>query len=345
MPVSKNALIRYKTIDRCLRNRYRRWTLEDLIEACSDALYEFEGRSDGVSRRTVQLDIQTMRSEKLGYNAPIKVVDNKYYIYTDPDFSITESPMAPQDLEKMEEAVKVLKQLSGFREFAGMDDILGRLEDRLNVTREKSKPVIFFDKNDNLKGLGFITTIYSAISSGKTLSFIYQGFKARNPNTIVFFPYALKEFNNRWFVFGRRKGNRHIQNLALDRIISLETAENIPYEADESFSLEEWLKDMVGVTRTTFEKPHRVVFYADKDQAPYINTKPIHRSQKILKRYKDGSMIFQIKVILNQELARMLFSYAEGVRVLAPRNLEYIIKKRFALGGELYNTRFSPPEE
>ena len=39
MPANKNALIRYKTIDRCLRNRYRRWTLEDLVEACSDPEY------------------------------------------------------------------------------------------------------------------------------------------------------------------------------------------------------------------------------------------------------------------------------------------------------------------
>lgn len=43
MPVNKNALLRYKTIDRCLRNKYRRWTLDDLVEACSDALYEMEG--------------------------------------------------------------------------------------------------------------------------------------------------------------------------------------------------------------------------------------------------------------------------------------------------------------
>lgn len=43
MPVNKNALLRYKTIDRCLRNRYRRWTLDDLVEACSDALNEMEG--------------------------------------------------------------------------------------------------------------------------------------------------------------------------------------------------------------------------------------------------------------------------------------------------------------
>ena len=71
MAQNKNALIRYRTIDRCLQNPYRKWTLGDLIQACSDALYEFEGKQVNVSKRTVQLDIQNMRSEKLGYNAPI----------------------------------------------------------------------------------------------------------------------------------------------------------------------------------------------------------------------------------------------------------------------------------
>ena len=61
MPANKNALIRYKTIDNCLRNHYHRWTLEDLVNACSDALYEFEGINKGVSLRTVQGDIQMMR--------------------------------------------------------------------------------------------------------------------------------------------------------------------------------------------------------------------------------------------------------------------------------------------
>ena len=88
MPANKNALIRYKTIDQCLRNPYRRWTLEDLVEACSDALYEAEGITKGVSLRSVQGDIQIMRSDKLGYNAPIEVYDTKYYRYADEDYSI-----------------------------------------------------------------------------------------------------------------------------------------------------------------------------------------------------------------------------------------------------------------
>lgn len=63
----KNALIRYQTIDKCLQNPYEKWTLKDLIEACSNALYEYEGRNINISKRTLQLDIQNMRSEKLGY--------------------------------------------------------------------------------------------------------------------------------------------------------------------------------------------------------------------------------------------------------------------------------------
>ena len=101
MPANRNALIRYKTIDNCLRNKYRRWTLEDLIDACSDALYEYEGITKGISRRTIQMDIQMMRSEKLGYNAPIVVYDNKYYRYEDVEYSITNTPISEQVLTVM----------------------------------------------------------------------------------------------------------------------------------------------------------------------------------------------------------------------------------------------------
>ena len=108
MPVNKNALIRYKTIDNCLRNPYRRWTLDDLVDACSQALYEMEGITKGVSVRTVQADIQMMRSDKLGYNAPIVVYDKIYYTYADPDYSITEMPLSMDDCKLIKEAITLL---------------------------------------------------------------------------------------------------------------------------------------------------------------------------------------------------------------------------------------------
>ena len=108
MPANKNALIRYKTIDRCLRNRYRRWTIEDLVDACSDALYDMEGIRKGVSLRTVQGDIQVMRSDKLGYNAPIEVYDKIYYRYADPQDSITDMPLSEDDFLLLKRAVDLL---------------------------------------------------------------------------------------------------------------------------------------------------------------------------------------------------------------------------------------------
>ena len=109
MPANKNALIRYKTIDNCLRNKYRRWTLDDLVDACCDALYDMEGITKGVCARTVQMDIQIMRSDKLGYNAPIEVYDRIYYKYADLDYSITDMPLTMEDCKLIKEAIVLLK--------------------------------------------------------------------------------------------------------------------------------------------------------------------------------------------------------------------------------------------
>lgn len=132
MPINKNALLRYKTIDRCLRNRYRRWTLDDLVEACSDALYEMEGITRGVSVRTVQADIQIMRSDKLGYNAPIEVYDNKYYRYDDTEYSITETPIADDTYELVVQAIGMIRR-KGETSEDELCDILEKVGQRLNA--------------------------------------------------------------------------------------------------------------------------------------------------------------------------------------------------------------------
>lgn len=131
MPVNKNALLRYKIIDRSLRNRYRRWTIEDLVDAVSDALYDMEGIQKGVSLRTVQADIQMMRSDKLGYNAPIEVYDQKFYRYADPNYSITELPLTKEDVRLIDKAVDLLAKAEGQPELQTTGRVLKRVRKRL----------------------------------------------------------------------------------------------------------------------------------------------------------------------------------------------------------------------
>lgn len=131
MPANKNALIRYKTIDRCLRNRFKRWTIDDLVDACSDALYDMEGIMKGVSVRTVQGDIQMMRSDKLGFNAPIEVYDNKFYRYADRDYSISDNPLNADDYELVEKAVMLINEVPEDKTLIELKAVLSKLKGKL----------------------------------------------------------------------------------------------------------------------------------------------------------------------------------------------------------------------
>lgn len=133
MPVNKNALIRYKTIDRCLRNPYRRWTIEDLTDACTDALEEMEGKTKPVSIRTVKGDIQIMRSEKLGYNAPIEVYDNKYYRYADPDYKISEPYLKDEDYLIVAQTVDLIERMKPTAGLGELAKLLPKVKEILSV--------------------------------------------------------------------------------------------------------------------------------------------------------------------------------------------------------------------
>lgn len=337
MPANKNALLRYKTIDNCLRNRYRKWTLDDLIDACSDALSELEGRDENISRRTVQADIQTMRSDKLGYNAPIVVKENKYYTYEDPDYSITDVPLTEQDTAMMVDAVGVLKQLSGFSAFAGMEDIIGRLEDHVSAVRHEKRPVIYFEKNDSLTGLHYITPLYEAISAERPVLMTYHSFKSPRENSFIFSPYVLKEFRNRWFVFGRKAGKTGVLNLALDRIQSIDTApKDAEFTPIGKFNPETYFNDLIGVTKDRTMKPQKVRFWAEAWQVPYIKTKPLHKSQMVVEIDEEGNGIFQIEVILNYELEKDLLGFGESIKVLSPKSLRDSIAGRLRAAAKNY---------
>ncbi|WP_422858144.1 helix-turn-helix transcriptional regulator [Flagellimonas sp. S174] len=334
MALNKNALIRYKTIDKCLQNGYRQWTLEDLIEACSDALYEYEGRSINVSKRTVQLDIQMMRSDKLGYNAPIEVYDRKYYRYADEGYSMTDIPLNENDMSVLSETVEMLKQFKDFSLFSELGGIIQRLEDKVYTEKTRSSSIIHLDKNENLKGLHWLDELYQAIQKKVVLKVEYKSFKATEANVITFHPYLLKEFNNRWFLIGMGNKNRGVVNLALDRIVAVDYDFPTPYEEND-FDADAFYKDVVGVTVSRV-RPSVVQLWIDKHNAPYVLTKPLHHSQRLIKEYEDGSIEITFLVKPNFELERLLLGFGESMEVLKPEKLRNRIAEKLRNAAEKY---------
>ncbi len=339
MPLNRNALIRFKTLDNCLKNRLRRWTLEDLVEACSEALHEYEGIEKGVSKRTVQMDIQLMRSDKLGYNAPIVVQEKRYYSYGDPEYSITNIPLTDKDLGKLTEVVEILRQFKGFSHFQELSGMVQRLENKIYSAKTKQEPVIDFEKNENLKGLEHIETLYQSIINKRAVELCYQSFKARTANDFTFHPYYLKEYRNRWFVLGTKKKDSLVLTLALDRVVSI-TESGAKYLKPEGFNVSEFFQNVIGVTVNQNGVPERITLFADNETAPYILTKPLHHSQEVVETLSNG-VIFSFNVQLNFELEREILGFGDRIKVIAPERLKRRIKEQFENALDLYQYEFS----
>ncbi|MBD1426030.1 helix-turn-helix transcriptional regulator [Sphingobacterium arenae] len=328
MSINKLALIRYKIIDNCLRQTHRKWTLEDLIEKVSNGLYELEGIHSGVSKRTIQGDIQLMRSNKLGYNAPIIVTKRKFYTYEDVNYSISNSPLSDGDMSKMRDAVDILKHLNGFSYFEEMSDMIARLENNLSKQENRSTSCIQLESNKLLKGLNWITPLHKAIREKIPLLIMYKSFKSQSPQEAVYFPYLLKEYRNRWFLICKPKKRTTLITLALDRIEDIAEMAKSGYVEYDGVDFERYYEDTIGVTKSEKDRGHRVILQVDAGNAPYVLTKPIHASQQLLKTKEDGCICIRLDVVLNYELEREILGFGECIEVLAPKILRDKLKRR-----------------
>ncbi len=335
MPVNRLALVRYKTIDNCLRNPYRKWTLLDLVEACSQALYEFEGKEQGVSLRTVQLDIQNMRSDKLGYAAPIVVVDKKYYTYAEPDYSINNMPLTADDIQTLLQITRTLRQFEGFKQFSDTDALLRKIESKVFALHSRSNNIIDFEKNNQLTGIQFLDILYRAIKEKVNVRIIYKAFGNKTPNPIYLSPYLLKEYRNRWFVFGKRKNMAQIYPLALDRIQKVHILPEHPYIENTFFDPETYFDDIIGVTKYEDRPKERIEFWVDTSQVPYVQTKPFHRTQQMIEETAHGA-VFIIEVIPNLEMEREFFGFGELLKITKPSHLHELFEQRVEKMASLY---------
>ena len=334
MPVNRNALLRYRTIDRCLQNRQRRWTLHDLVEACSEALYEYEGIDKGVSKRTVQLDLQMMRSDKLGYEAPIVVEDMRYYTYADPNYSITNSPVSEQDLSKLREVVQTLQQFGAFSQWEEVQATVKRLENKLDAVGGHTSPAIYFETNDRVVGLQHLDALYKAVLNRQRMQITYQSFKAPEPGIIHLSPFWLREWRNRWYVVGKDRPKGQMLHMALDRIQALEPSPHAYAPPAEGLSPEVYYQHVVGITVNN-KRPQLVrLYFRNLRAAEYLRTKPWHASQRE-NPHQEGVLV-TMYVIPNFELEKEILGLGEQVEVLAPKSLRASISRRLRQAGGYY---------
>lgn len=326
MSTNKNAIIRYQTLDKCFQNFGKRFYIKDLLNACNEALFEFNPNSLGIKKRQLYDDIRYMQSPQ-GWNIPLeKIKDGRraYYQYSDKNFSINQQPINELEAEQLKSAILVLSRFKGLPQFEWVHELIPKLNKTFQL-KEQEEYIISFDNNEFLKGKEFITPLFSAIQNKQAVKISYQSFQSTKAKQFVFHPYHLKEFNNRWFVLGKHQDFDNLSNLALDRIVAIKTT-NESYDNTQNTNFNEHFDDIIGVTKTE-EQPIKIELIANQKLAPYIKTKPLHGSQKRILETKT-EYHFSIEVIPNYELEKLLLSFGEDLRVMNPAPLKNKLKNR-----------------
>jgi predicted DNA-binding transcriptional regulator YafY len=338
MPTGKNASYRYRLIDLALRNTGRKWTFDDLLNhLCEKLEEEFDvnlngNKSKALSSRQLAEDIHIMRKDPpQGYSAPIVRKDGFVY-YDDPDFSINDNPLNQTDTETLNEVLRLIKSFQALPQLRELETIVGKV--RGSLSQNIGDQIIELEHNPNAKGLFHIDGLYSLIKDGREIEVLYQPFKYTEPIQYLLYPYLIKEYNNRWFLLGWSPNEKKYSVLGLDRIISYRETGDYS-DTDRKDELVKLEKQVIGVSITEGEEPVEIKLWVSASQVPYILTKPLHLSQRMIDEQPDGS-VFTFKLVQNFELEQMILMFGERVKVLEPDELKERIQIRLKEAMNLY---------
>lgn len=336
MATNKHATIRYHALDRCFGNFGRKFFIEHLIEECNEAIYDFDGIKDGVKRRQIYDDITFMESDQ-GWAIPLerhKDGRRVYYRYAHKSFSITNKGINPSEAEQLRDTLSILSRFKGMPQLEWIEETQIRLEDTFKLKGDKTSSVSY-EQNPYLVGLNHFTELFNAIQNQQALEIAYQGFRQDTISNNVIHPWYLKQYNNRWFLFGYNNTYQSLSNLAIDRIVSIDQS-NEPYIENREINFEEYFEDVVGISVHADKDTEKVLLKININSWPYIKSKPLHGSQKVIDE-TECEVIVGLDVQLNHELIALLFSYMNGIEVLQPT----VLRDKFKAISEAIYRKYS----
>lgn len=335
MSINKNAFIRYKILDSCFRNSGRRYFIDNLIDECNKVLFEINPNYRGISRRQVFDDISFMESS-IGWAISLtRHHDGRrvFYRYEDTSFSINNMPLNKLELSQLKEAIDILSQFKGMPQFDWISELIPKLSQ--GMVAERTGVFMEFESNDFLRGKDFLGQLFNAIKFHTVLEIAYQPFEINKPYEVVLHPYFLKQYNNRWFIFGYNpKTDISDWVMALDRMVEIKEI-SIPYIQNLRIDWSEYFEDMVGVTKPFESSVLEVTLHFFGRTGHYIETKPVHGSQKA--RWLSNDVLeVKLGLMLNYELESLILSYSDSVKVVQPSILIESIRNRLEKGWKQY---------
>lgn len=170
----------------------------------------------------------------------------------------------------------------------------------------------------------FLPIVAEAMRKNRQIVFTYAGFSRSRPEVgILFSPYFLKLYKQRWYMFGEKDGGGH-RTYALDRVTEMEVTGN-RFKLPKGIKISDFFGNIVGIT-TSKAQVRKVVIQTTSTRAKYLRALPLHHSQE--EEIHDFYSIFTYSLKINYELVSELMAMGPDITVIAPRELQLMLVER-----------------
>ena len=154
-----------------------------------------------------------------------------------------------------------------------------------------------------------LATLLEAMRENRVVTITYCGFNKSKSHQFPIEPYCVKLFENRWYV---------------DRIEDLEMTTDT-FKLPKDFSASDYFSNYYGIISDSNIKPERMVIRAYRDHIPYMNSLPLHHSQRLLEdngEYAD----FELFLAPTFDFIMRLLSAGAMIEVISPVSLRKTLK-------------------
>ncbi len=168
-------------------------------------------------------------------------------------------------------------------------------------------------------GREHLTTMLEAMKNNKELEIEYSPYDKSRSYTFPIEPYCIKFFENRWYVVAHNIHYVDIRIYALDRIKSAAHTGK-KFKMPNDFDAEAYFSTAYGIVLDKRVKVERVVLRANRDHKFYLQSLPLHHSQRLIEdcgEYAD----FELYLSPTYDFVMRLLHVGAMVEVLKPESL------------------------
>lgn len=195
----------------------------------------------------------------------------------------------------------------------------------LNLGRERLSGRVSVEEIPS--GQVFLTPILSAMDENVELELTYRKYTSSTAQTLHVRPYALKEFQRRWYLAGWCRERGAVRLYSLDRIVSVTPTEE-HFALPRDFSVDTLFDGSFGIYLPEGKKVERVdIAAADDTQARFLRDLPLHRSQSETSRTSDGRTVFSIFAVPDDAMVLELLKLGSRIEVLSPPALRSRVRE------------------